>query len=102
METEIKPIEAKPTEMQSPSFSVALSIYEWHHLLNSMEEMMNIVNRDQKNIRILYGEIATQLAGHSVNVMERPPQPPDQSSKPVPIEPPKENSKTFLQRIFPN
>ena len=63
---------------------------------------MSVVNRDRRNVRILYGKIATQMAGHNVDVTEpEPEKPSDTTAKPV-AEPPKDSSKTFLQRIFSN
>lgn len=63
---------------------------------------MSVINRDRRNVRILYGKIATQMAGHNVDVtepeLEKPSNP---AAKPV-TEPLKESSKTFLQRIFSN
>lgn len=86
----------------NPSFSVTMSVWEWHHLLRSMEESMSVVNRDRRNVRILYGKIATQMAGHNVDVIEpEPEKPSDTTTKPV-AEPSKDSSKTFLQRIFSN
>ncbi len=60
-----------PDSVDKASLSVTLTAYDWHALLREMEEMSNIVNRDQRNLRILYTAIASQLAGEQVNPFAR-------------------------------
>ena len=66
-----------------PTQSVKLSVYDWHGLLYELEQAMRIVNRDRHNLKVLYGKIATQLAGHEVKVLDEPP-PPSVEVSPVP------------------
>ena len=63
---------------------------------------MCIVNRDQRNTRVLYGKIASQLAGHTVEIAEPESKRHSEPAAEPTDEPPKDSSKTFLQRIFSN
>lgn len=67
-----------PTEEPTPvtpddtaNKAVVLTIYEWHVLLREVEYLFNICNRSQHNAKLIYGHIATQLAGYEVDLFKQ-------------------------------
>lgn len=46
-----------------PQFSVELSVYEWHILLNELQHNMSVINRDTTDAKFLWEKIATKLNG---------------------------------------
>ena len=42
---------------------IGMSAYEWHLLLKELEHAMCIVNRDQKDLKMLWNKIANKLNG---------------------------------------
>lgn len=47
----------------SPKFSVELSVYEWHILLEELQHNMSVVNRDTSSAKFLWGKISNKLNG---------------------------------------
>ena len=48
--------------------SVELDVYEWHKVLDFLEDEMCVVNRNPEMAIMLYEKIATQLNGDPVKV----------------------------------
>jgi len=61
--------------------SVTLSTYDWHLLLNDIEDHLRIVNRDRTTTRELYEKIASQLYGTKVTYILNEPQKPPKPDK---------------------
>ena len=60
--------------------SVTLSTYDWHLLLNDIEDHLRIVNRDRTTTRELYEKIASQLYGTKVTyILNEPQKPPERT-----------------------
>jgi hypothetical protein len=57
-------IESEPPITKEPMFSITLSIYDWHKLLNELEYLQKIGNRNPDNAVYLWEYIATKLSGN--------------------------------------
>ena len=60
---------------KQPTKSVELTVYEWHLLLNDMEDHLRIVNRNRNTTKGLYERIASQLCCQKVNYILNEPNP---------------------------
>ncbi len=77
--------------------SIKLSNYDWHILLDELEQTMRIYNKDNSNAEILYCNIASQLAGRPVKI-SRP-----EKQKVKPLDKPPENpvkTKSFWRKFW--
>lgn len=57
----------------NPNITVTLPAWEWHHVLNVLEDQTRVINKDNENTCILYENIASQLAGYKVKIEQRAP-----------------------------
>ena len=55
-------------EPNMEKIQIALAPFMWHKLLQELEHLLCIVNRDRTDLVMVYEEIASQLAGRSVRV----------------------------------
>ena len=55
---------------EKPLFTVTLTAYDWHVLMNELEHSLRVVNRDSRNLVKIYEAVAAQLAGAPVKVLK--------------------------------
>lgn len=53
----------------NPNINITMTSYEWHLLLNDIEDHLRIVNRDRRTTASLYEKIASQLLGAKVTYL---------------------------------